>query len=276
MLRRILTAAVLALAATAAFAQFEGEATYKVTTRRGQGAPVDGTAHLFSSKSGFRMEWEMATGSSTPGAPAQVKMVMLAKLPNLEKIYMVNDENRTYSAWDTKAAREDSKTAPRETYTVEKLGADRIAGYACQNARVTSSKGRSFDVCMAKDFGASSDWMTAINRNDPQATSWLKAVRDSGIEGSPIRWAVRPKGSAEPVMVMELVRADKKSLPSSLFEVPAGYRQTDFALGGLTPEQEKAMGDARARMKDAMKNMTPEQRRQYEETLKRNAPTPAP
>ena len=36
------------------------------------------------------------------------------------------------------------------------------------------------------------------------------------------------------------------------------------------------MGDARARTKDAMKNMTPEQRRQYEEMLKRSAPTPAP
>jgi hypothetical protein len=275
MIRRFLAAAALVLVASVASAQFEGEATFKITTRREKGAPLEGTAHMFSSKTGFRMEWEMATGAKGKGGPAQIKMVMVAKLPNPEKVYLVNDANRTYSVWDTKKAREDAKTGPKETYTVEKLGADRVAGYACQNARVTSSKGSVFDVCVAKEFGASSEWLAAMNR-DQDAGSWLKSLRDSGIEGSPVRWSIRSKGAAEPTTVMELVRADKKALSAALFEVPAGYKETGFALGGLTPEQEKAMADARAQMQEAMKDMTPEQRKQYEEMMKRYAPTPAP
>ncbi len=239
MIRRLPRRRRPALAAATASAQFEGEATFKIVSRREKGAPLDGTAHMFSSKTGFRMEWEMETGSAGKGAPAQVKMVMLAKLPNPEKVYMVNDANRTYSVWDTKKAREDRKTAPSETYKVEKLGTDRVAGYPCQNARVTSSKGSAFDVCVTREFGASGDWMAAMNRNDAETGSWLKALNDDGIEGSPVRWSVRRKGSAEPTMVMELVRADKKALPTALFEVPAGYKETDFAMGGLTPEQEK-------------------------------------
>ena len=276
MIRRFLAAAALALIASAASAQFEGEATFKITTRREKGAPLEGTARMFSSKTGFRMEWEMATGASRRGGPQQIKMVMLAKLPNPEKVYLVNDANRTYSVWDTKKAREDAKTTPKETYTVEKLGMDRVAGYACQNVRVTSSKGSVFDLCVTKEFGASSDWLAAMNRNDSDAGSWLKSLRDAGIEGSPVRWSVRTKGSAEPTMVMELVRADKKALSAALFEVPAGYKETGMAVGGLTPEQEKAMADARAQMREALKDMTPEQRKQYEEMMKRYAPTPAP
>lgn len=275
-MRRILAAAALTLVAAAASAQFEGEATFKIVSRRENGGTLDGTARMFSSKAGFRMEWEMQTGTSRKGAPAQVKMVMLAKLPHPEKVYMVNDANRTYSVWDTKAAREGRKDAPKETYTVEKLGTDRIAGYACQNARVTSSQGNAFDVCVAKDFGASGDWLAAMNRNDPNASSWLKALKDAGIEGSPIRWSVRQKGSAEPTMVMELVRADKKFLPAALFDVPAGYKETGFALGGLSPEQEKAMGDRRTQMEEILRNMPPEQRQRYEEAMKRRTPTPAP
>ncbi len=276
MIRRFLAAAALVLTASAAFAQFEGEATFKVTTRREKGAPLEGTAHVFSSRTGFRMEWDMATGASGRKGPAQIKMVMLARLPNPDKIYMVNDANRTYSVWDTKKAREQAKTAPKETYTVEKLGTDRVAGYTCQNVRVTSSKGSVFDVCVSRELGASSDWLEAMNRDNPDAGSWLKSLRESGIEGSPVRWSVRSKGSAEPTMVMELVRADKKALSAALFEVPAGYKETGLAMGGLTPEQEKAMADARAQMQEALKDMTPEQRKQYEEMMKRYAPTPAP
>lgn len=197
-------------------------------------------------------------------------MTMLASLPNPEKVYLVNDENKTYSVWDTKQAKEDMKSASKETYKVEKLGADKIAGYACENARVTSSKGSDFEVCVTKEFGPSTDWILAMNRNDPEARSWLKALKDKGIEGFPIRWAVRQKTSAEPTTVMELVRAQKKSLSASLFQVPPDYKETGLAVGGLTPEQEKAMSEA-------LKRMSPEQRRQYEEMMKRHGqPTPAP
>lgn len=269
---RIAAAALLITATSAAAAppQFEGEADFKITTRRQKGGTMNGTARMFVAPAGFRMEWVMETGAVRPGAPPEIKMTMLAKLPNPEKVYLVNDDKKTYSSWDAKAGRDGAAKESGETYTVETLGPDRIAGYACQNARVRSSKGTDFDVCVTKELGASTEWIAAMNRNDPEALSWLKALREKGIEGFPIRWSVRQKGSSEPTMVMELVSAQKKNLPASLFSVPAGYTETDFAVGGLTPEQEKAMGEA-------LKKMSPEQRRQYEEMMKRHGqPTPAP
>ena len=269
-MKRLAAAAAILLSAAMASAQFEGEADFQITTRRENKEPLVGNARMYVSPSGFRMEWAMKTGASGGKAPQEIKMTMLAQLPNAEKVYLVNDENKTYSVWDTKQAREDMKSAPKESYKVEKLGMDKIAGYSCQSARVTSSKGNDFEVCVTKEFGPSTDWIAAMNRNDPEARSWLKALKDQGIEGFPIRWAVRQKGSAEAMTVMELVRAQKKSLSASLFQVPAGYKETGLAIGGLTPEQEKMMSDA-------LKRMSPEQRKQYEEMMKRHGqPTPAP
>jgi Domain of unknown function (DUF4412) len=274
-MKGLLAVAALALSASVASAQFEGEADFKIISHREKKAPLEGTSRMYVAPTGFRMEWSMKTGSSGKSAPTEIKMTMLASLPNPEKVYLVNDENKTYSVWDTKTARESPD--PKETYKVEKLGTERIAGYTCQNARVTSSKKNEFDVCVTKEFGPSTDWIAAMNRNDPEARSWLKALRDQGVEGFPIRWAVREKGSTQPTTVMELVSARKKSLAASLFKVPAGYKQTDFAVGGLTPEQEKAMGDAQKQMKEAMEDMTPEQRKQVEEMMKRyGQPTPVP
>ena len=271
-MKRIAVTLALLLTAAAASAQFEGEADFRITSRREKGSPIEGTARMYVSSAGFRMEWAMKTGGQTQAkkAPTEIRMTMLAALPNADKVYLVNDENKTYSVWDTKPAREDMKSVTKEDYKVEKLGSDRVAGYACQNARVTSSKGTDFEVCVTKELGPSADWIAAMNRNDPEARSWLKALRDQGIEGFPVRWSIRQKGSTEPMTVMELVRAEKKPLSASLFSVPADYKETGFAVGGLTPEQEKAMSDA-------LKRMSPEQRKKYEEMMKRRGPpTPVP
>jgi hypothetical protein len=269
-MKRIAAASLLLLTAATASAQFEGEADFKITTRRDKGGPLEGTARMFVAPKGFRMEYAMKTGGAGRKTPQEIKMTMLAALPNPDKVYLVNDENKTYSVWDTKQARDDMKSAPKDTYKVEKLGTSQVAGYTCQSARVISSKGNDFDVCVTKEFGPSTDWIAAMNRNDPEARSWLKALKDQGVEGFPIRWAVREKGSAEATTVMELVRAQKKSLSASLFQVPADYKETGFAVGGLTPEQEKAMNEA-------LKRMSPEQRKQYEEMMKRHGqPTPVP
>ena len=270
---RIASLLALLLSAAAApapvFAQFEGEADFKITTHRDKGGPLEATARMDLSKSGFRMEYVMPTGSTKRGEPGEIKMTMLAQLPNPEKVYLINDEKKTYSVWDTKSGRETKKG--REKYEVEKLGSDTVAGYSCQNARLTSSKGNVFDVCVTRELGTSSDWIAAaMNRNDPDALSWVQALKENGIEGFPIRWSIRSRGSKQPATVMELTRAQKKAIPAAMFQVPTGYKQTDFALGGLSPEQERTMNER-------MKNMSPEERKRVQEMMKRyGQPTPAP
>jgi FlaG/FlaF family flagellin (archaellin) len=279
-MKRILAFATLVLAAATASAQFEGQADFKITTNAGKDQTMNGTGKMFVTRSAYRSEFEMKmtdTEGRKSGAPARMKMTMFAKASEPDKLYMLNDENKTYSIWDTAKFRDDAKKRPKETYTVKKLGKDTVAGLSCQNALLTSSKGDEIEACVSSELGASTEWLSAMNRRDGGSGSWIEALRGAGLEGFPVRWSTRGRGSKDATTTMELTRVERRTVPVSLFQVPSGYKQTDAAMGGLTPEQEKAMSDAKAQMNEALKDMTPEQRRQYEEMMKSlGQPTPKP
>ncbi len=275
MKRTFVLAAALSLASAIASAQFEGVANFKMTAGSGADMSAQGNGKIFLSPAGYRVEWAMDLSSMKKGregakaAPATMLMTMLARKADPGKVYMLNDEKKTYSVVDAKAVDERGKT-PKEAFTVKKLGTETVAGLSCQNVLLTSSKGTEFEVCAAKELAASSDWLASLNRRNPEGASWLGALKEQGIEGFPVRWVIRKKGSTQPLTTMEMTRIEKKSLPASLFDVPAGYTQTQFTMRGLTPEQEKALSQMR-------ENMTPEQRKAREDAMKRYAqPTPQP
>lgn len=275
MKHRFVLAAVFSLASAIASAQFEGIAHFKMTTGSSPDMSARGDGKIFLSPAGYRVEWAMDLSSMKKGgesakAAPTMAMTMLARKADPGKVYMLNDEKKTYSVVDVGKAVEEHGKTPKETFTVKKLGNDTVAGLSCQNALMTSSKGTEIEVCAAKELAASSDWLASLNRRNPEGASWLTALKEQGIEGFPVRWVIRKKGSTQVLTTMEMTRIEKKSLPASLFGVPAGYTETKFAMRGLTPEQEKAMSQMR-------ENMTPEQRKAYEEKMKRYAqPTPKP
>jgi hypothetical protein len=280
-MKRIWVGVLLLLASATASAQFEGVADFRVTMFGEKGKSVPSTGKVFVTRNGYRSEWETQFDASTrapksaeeKAVPRRVKMTMFGRAAEPDKLYMINDENKTYSVMDLKKIREEARNASKETYTVQKLGTDTVAGISCQQGLVTSSRGNEFEVCVSKDWRMSGEWLAGMQRNR-NASSWLAALRENGLEGFPIRWVMRRKGSPEPAVIMELTHAERKSLPSSLFEVPEGYKESGSGVGGLTPEQEKMMRDARAK---ALENMTPEQRKEIEDAMKAYAvPTPKP
>lgn len=276
-------ALLLALAATAS-AQFEGIADFTITMHGEKNQPATGTGKMYIARGAYRSEWETDLGSasaprkdgSAGAKPQRLKMTIVGKRSDPDHMYMLNDERKTYSVMDMKKAREEAKDLPKETYTVQKLGGDTVAGLACQKAILTSSKGEVFEVCVSREWSSSSDWISAMSRNRGSG-SWFFALKENGIEGYPVRLALRRKAGEEPFMVMVITHVERKSLPGSLFEVPPGYTQADTAMGGLTPEQEKAMRDARDQMKEALEKMSPEERKAYEDAMERyGQPTPRP
>ncbi len=275
MQRTIALAAAALLASAVASAQFEGVASFKMTAGSGPDLSSQGDGRIFLGPAGYRVEWVLDLSSMRKGregskAPATMAMTMLARKSEPAKVYMLNDEKKTYSVVDAGKAVEDRGTTPRDPFTVKKLGTDRVAGYACQNALLTSAKDIEIEVCVAKELAASSDWLASLNRRNPEGASWLRALKEQGVEGFPIRWVIRKKGSTQPLTTMEMTRIEKKSLPASLFDVPAGYTETKSSMRGLTPEQEKALSKMR-------ENMTPEQRKAYDDRMKPHAqPTPKP
>jgi len=280
---RMGAAALWIAAAATASAQVEGVADFKITMKGEDRQAVTGTGKTYVGKGGWRSQWEMDLShlsrdrrDGSAAAPQRFKMTMLGKRSDLDHFYMINDDNKTYTVTDLKKLREDTKDlSTKQTYTVQRLGGDTVAGLSCQKASATSSRGEVFEVCISRDWIGSGEWIAAMSRNQNQG-SFFAALRENGLEGFPVRMAVRRKAGEDPFMVMEFTHVEKRSVPASLFEVPAGYKQADSAIGGLTPEQDKAMRDARAQLKDALEKMTPEERKAYEDAMKRYAvPTPS-
>ncbi|MEP6993097.1 MAG: DUF4412 domain-containing protein [Acidobacteriota bacterium] len=271
-MKRLLIAIACLLPAAAALAQFEGVAEFQSTIKRDGGDTVMGTSKMFFTKTAYRVESEMnfsamTTARKTARAmpPLSYKMTMVSKTSNPDQLYLVDDKTQTYSIMDLKKMREwaaDMKAKDRaESYKVEKQGTDTVAGLPCQKALLTSSKGTQIEVCMSKDIAASSQWIAAMNRRQHDALSWMTTLKDNGIAGFPVRWSVYNRESRTGVMTTELTRLEKKSLPASLFEIPADYKQHDLTSGGMA---------------ETLGKMSPEQRRRYEEVLKRRAQTPRP
>jgi Domain of unknown function (DUF4412) len=274
--RTLFLLAALSLAAASASAQFEGVADFKLTTGKERDGAATGTGKMFIAAGGYRMDWEMSIASGKDGgksagrAPAQIMMTILGRKSEPGKVYMLNDAQKTYSVMDAEKAADLKNATPKDTFTVQKLGTDKVAGLSCQNALLTSSKGTEIEVCVTKEIAAPVDWLAGMRRQNPEGASWMSALKEKGFDGFPVRWVIRKKGSTDALATMEMTHIEKKSVPSSVFEIPAGYKQTQFAMGGMTPEQQKAMAQA-------LEHMTPEQRKAYADAMKRyGQPTPTP
>ncbi len=98
-----------------------------------------------------------------------------------------------------------------------------------------------------------------------------KALKDAGAEGMPLK-AIMPAPTGGK-LTMEVVKADKQSLPASTFDIPAGYTKSEGGLdmSGVSNPQ---IDDARKKMQEALKNMTPEQRARFEQMMKQRGIQP--
>ena len=205
-----------AAGAPAALAQFEGTADFKVTTITGKGEVVPGTGKISANKTGYRMEWQTDISKIVKGravrsgdGPQQVKMTMIGKASVPDKLYLVDDTNKTYSVWDLKKARGDSSPETATTYTVTRLGPDKVAGLTCQKAELVSSKGTVIDVCVAGELGVSLDWLAAVGRRQKESTSWITALRNNSLSGFPVRYSMREKDATHPFVTMEMTKIDR-------------------------------------------------------------------
>jgi hypothetical protein len=267
----------LLLAAGPAFAQFEGILEMKMTMagKDGEGGG-GGTMNVAVSKAGTRSEMNMQMGAMG------MKMVMLQKNAVPDTIYRINDANETYTEIDLAKMRGMAgQQQDAKKYTVEKLGQETILGYKTQHVLVKeentgNGKGTTTEMWSAKDLLDYATFSKLQARRGKAAgeEAMLKALKDADADGIPLK-AITTTGDGAKV-TMEVVKVDKKSLPTSTFEIPDGYTKSEGGLmdmmGGMSgaqaDEAKKKMGDAQQRMDEALKNMTPEQREMIQKMMK--------
>ncbi|MEO8054226.1 MAG: DUF4412 domain-containing protein, partial [Acidobacteriota bacterium] len=251
-----------ALAAAPAFAQFEGELTMKLTMREG-----NGTGRTYVSSAGARSELDI----QTPQMP--LKMTTLMKASNPDVMYMINDQQKSYAEIDLKKVKEQTakyREKTKETWSVKKLGKETINGYSCEHILVTRAEDAKAEqeLWTSKDVsGLSYESMRGLMRRGSQGDEgMMKALRDAGVDGFVVKMITREKGNPAPLATMELTKVERKSVKAALFEIPHGYTKQEGMLGAASV---MAPPGANEDMRKAMENLTPEQRKQIEEMMKR-------
>jgi hypothetical protein len=266
---------VLLLAVLPAYAQFEGVLEMKMTAAGEGGQGGGGTMNVAVAKAGARCEMNMQMGAMG------MKMVVLQKTDAPNTLYHIDDANKTYSEIDLSKMRDMAgQRQGGRKYTVEKLGQENILGYKTQHVIVKESnpggKGSTTEMWTAKDL---LDYATFSKMQPGQGQgggeeAMAKALKDAGADGLPLKSISTTADGTK--VTMEVVKADKKSLPASTFEIPAGYTKSEGGLMGMmggmsgpqADEARKSMEDAKKSMDEAMKNMTPEQREMIEKMMK--------
>jgi uncharacterized protein DUF4412 len=248
------------LAARAALAQSEGVAEFRgaTTVATGQSIPSHSRVSFSGASARVDVDVDMSAiaGGSGSGSPGAYKMTIIQKASEPDRMYMLNDAQKTYSVTHLDKPSDNSSG---ETFTVKKTGSDKVAGLPCEKAMVTSSSGSESELCVTKQLVASTAWLNAMNRRTGGSGMW-KALRDNGLEGFPIRIVTHHGGGS--ASQIELVSFQKTSVPSSTFQIPAGYKESASQMQGGAAGQ-----DARRK---AIASMTPEQRKQLADMLRQN------
>jgi hypothetical protein len=275
------TLLALLLAGSSALAQFEGVLEMKMTTAtKDQEVGGGGTMSVEIAKAGTRCTMDMQMGGMG------MKMVMLQKTDTPDTMYRLNDAKKTYTEVDLAKLRAMAGQRPNtNTYTVEKLGRERILGYDTQHVMVketsTGGDGTTTEMWTAKDLldYATFSKMQARQGKGSGEAALIKALKDAEADGLPLKSVATTADGTK--VTMEVVNVKKKSLPASTFEIPADYTKSaggimDMMGGTSGPQADaanKQMDDAQKQMSEALKNMSPEQREMIEKMMKqRKAP----
>jgi hypothetical protein len=252
---------ILVSALCSAFADFEGTIEMKLTMAGEDGTVMGGgTMNLSVGKPGSRMEMNMQS-------PMPMKMTMITRADAPDKVYQVNDNSHTYSEMNvSKDTNAPTGTPDKDPWNVKKLGEEKVLGYKTQHVLATHGQEK-WELWTSKeliDYATYRKLQSSRGRMGGDERM-VKALKDADVDGMPMKAIVEQGGMKTTV---EVVKADKKSLPGSTFAVPAGYTKTSGGFPGVAGSADPRVNDAMRRREEALKNLTPEQREMVEKMMK--------
>jgi len=241
------------------------------------GSESTGKVRVAVSRWGIRTEWEIrnaAVEKETGGEP--IRLVLIRRTDDPGQIYFVNAKTRAFAVADDRelaefvGKRRRTATTPSQAFLVERQGKKSVAGFPCERVRITNVRiGLDMDACFLQ--GSLPDESLRSMPGDFRSEDWVKAARDAGVEGYPIQFDVRQNGKTQ--LAVEPVRFVIEAVPKSLFRIPDGYKQASLtAAVAQTPKDIKVVEEGQREMEQALREMTPEDRRRMEEILKLRPP----
>jgi hypothetical protein len=189
------------------------------------------------SMAGERARLDMSLSMDPLPAPMRMAVLIDAKRPR--KAVLLNDALKVYSEIDLA----DIPAAPDSSegrYAVKELGKEKLLGYTCTHITLKRT-GELVDAWITPELPEVSRVLDKIRRANPQfgAEQAFRTLEAAGKGGLPMRCIVVRDGQR---VTTEVRKIERRAVPESLFEVPAGYAKSDIAAGSrAAPEQSERL-----------------------------------
>lgn len=244
----LLTSNILLLTS---FAQTGVVIEYKISAGDTKGS-ISGNTKTYSQDGNSRSEMLMNIQGLPMGA---INTVTLTRKDKPNTIITLNAGNKTYTEMSYEDAQPEERKSS-EPFDVTIVGKETVNGYNCTHV-----------IAKFKNSGkVRNEWWTS---NDVPGFPGFKGVRgnkyldddsffskmaEKGADGFPVRMKMSETGAG--IFQMDLVKAEKKNLENSLFDIPAGYTK---AAGIDLSNMPKSMQE--------MQNMSPEEQQKMLQDL---------
>jgi hypothetical protein len=189
---------------------------------------VNGTSRVYTSAAGFRAEVAM----QLPNV-GSVKTATILPAAKPGTLITLNEQAKTYTESSLKG------TAEKLNYDVKVVGNEKVGGYPCVHATVSVNGRPAMNVWTSKDLPGYESMFNLAKASGSFGTEALyRQLEAKGAGGMMVRMVT---GSVN----TELVKAERRSNPASLFAVPAGYTKSSFdpaSMKNMPPaERQKAV-----------------------------------
>lgn len=190
------------------------------------------TEMYVSSKGDMRVE--MHTNMSFKGHKSPIPMVLIGHSNKPDESIIIDDSARTYMIHHIDTA--DLNGGIKTESTVTKVGEEKILVYDCVHAKVISNKKignfynetDTINVWRSKEVPMQSNVKELFTQFESRTGSYMYSketaarLKEMGCEGFLVKLTMNGKDVS---MVMQLTKAEHKTLAASMFQIPAGYKE---------------------------------------------------
>jgi hypothetical protein len=232
-----------------------GQGAY-VEYKLSSGEGVGGTMKMYFQDGNSRSEMEMQI-PGMPGGGMNNASVYLKSNP--DKIYMLNEKNKTYSEMDiSKLDNAQQPAEKNDEYEVTVVGKEKVNSYNATHVKVKHKGSKTeMDMWTSADVANYASYQNIKSKYT--SVGLYKALKEKGADGVIVRMVVGDHGHN---MQMDLIKAETKSVDAAKFSL-AGYTKSERPSYGPGP------GADRQELMEKMKNMTPEERKEMIEQMRK-------
>lgn len=180
---------------------------------------MDGINKMYvSSNSGLRMEMDM----KMPQIGNMTNVTIIPKGKNVSYTYNSMSKNYVESPLDSKSAE-----AAEKNMKFELVGKEKVGSYNCTHIRMLIGKQVASDMWVTKDIAGYQVMETLTKSNSNFGSNKIyQQMKAAGADGLMVKMEMNVGNKK---MVNQLVKAEKRANPASLYVLPAGYTKMDIS-----------------------------------------------